>query len=640
MANRPRRQLQSENCKLQNGNCKMNTEVKKMEKLQTQSLDCGILYREFTIPGTVNPDTKILDLTFSSEEPAERFFGNEILDHSPESVDLSRAEAKKMPLLWNHNRDEQIGIVESAVVGSDRKGRATVRFGNSEQAKEILADVSDGIKTGVSVGYRIYEMILEKHSEDEGDTYRAIKWQPVEISIASIPLDYSVGTDRSKDGELNEVKIINRSFQVMKDEVKNQEKVEVKTQAPPPEVDTAEIERDTREKEIRRIQEIEAIGEKFNLKAEALKAVRTGDSVDEFRQQVLSTMEEKKHIDTKAAELDIPDKEKKKYSFSKLLISLVTNDPTRAPFEHEVSREMEKKLNKKPQGIFVPHEVLIGDAYKQRTLTAASGAANLVGTEHKAESFIEMLRNRIVVQQLGTLTLTGLTEDLSIPKQSGAGTGNWLATETTSVTAADQTFTAVTLSPKNAAADTQISRQAILQANPSIEALVMSDLIAVLARLIDLGAINGSGASGQPTGILNTSGIGSVTGTSFDWAAAVEFETDVAAANADLGSMYYLTNASVRGILKTRAKDAGSGLFLMEKGEMNGYQVPISNQVPASTMIFGAFNQLIMGFWGVLDLMVNPYLYAATRYVAIHSTQTVDVAVRHAAAFTASSDIS
>jgi HK97 family phage major capsid protein len=104
--------------------------------------------------------------------------------------------------------------------------------------------------------------------------------------------------------------------------------------------------------------------------------------------------------------------------------------------------------------------------------------------------------------------------------------------------------------------------------------------------------------------------------------------------------MNYLTNASVRGLLKTRAKDAGSGLFLMEGDSMNGYPVAVSNQVPASTMIFGSFNQLIMGFWGVLDLMVNPYLLAATRYVVIHSTQTVDVAVRHAAAFSASEDIS
>jgi HK97 family phage major capsid protein len=418
----------------------------------------------------------------------------------------------------------------------------------------------------------------------------------------------------------------------------------VEVNPPPP--DTAAIERETREKELRRIQEIDAIGEKFNLKTEAQRAIKEGKSVESFREDVLKTLESKQHIDTKAVELDIPDAEKKRYSLSNALIALVTNDPARAPFEHEVSRELEKKLNKKPQGLFIPHEVLVGRAYteialkdQERVLTAASGASDLVGTEHLAGSFIEMLRNRIVVQQLGTLTLTGLSESLSIPKQSGAGTAAWLSAETSTVTAADQTFTAVTLSPKNVAADTQISRQAILQANPSIEALVMNDLVAVLARAIDLGAIDGSGASGQPTGILNTSGIGAVAGTALDWDKVVEFETDVAAANADLGSMYYLTNASVRGICKTRLKDAGSGLFLMEGGSMNGYPVAVSNQVPANTMIFGSFNQLIMGFWGVLDLMVNPYLYAATRYVAIHSTQTVDVAVRHAAAFSASEDM-
>jgi HK97 family phage major capsid protein len=415
----------------------------------------------------------------------------------------------------------------------------------------------------------------------------------------------------------------------------------VEVNPPPP--DTAAIERDTREKELRRIQEIMKIGENFGMITEAQAACREGTGVDAFRKQILETLKTQKEIDTKAIELDIPLKEKAKYSLSNVFRALILNDPNQAPFEYEVSREMEKKLDRKPQGIFVPHETIVGDMIQHaaRTLTAASGASSLVGTDHLAGSFIDLLRARVVLQQMGVLTLTGLQGNISIPRQTGPATGGWLSSETAAATETDQSFDSVTLSPKNAYADTKFSRQALLQANPSIEGLVIADLIAVMARAIDLGGINGSGASGQPTGLLNASGLGGVTGTAIGWAEVVEFETDVGESNADdLASLFWLMRPSVRGLLKTRAKDAGSGIFVMDNDMMNGYPARVTTQVPVNTLIFGAFSQIIMGFWGVLDLMINPYLYANNRYVAIHSTQTVDVGVRHAAAFSVSTDIS
>jgi HK97 family phage major capsid protein len=415
----------------------------------------------------------------------------------------------------------------------------------------------------------------------------------------------------------------------------------VEVNPPPP--DTAAIERDTREKELRRIQELIAIGENFGMITEAQAACREGISVDLFRKQILETLKIQKTIDTKASELDIPEGEKKKYNLSNVFRALITNDPTQAPFEYEVSRELEKKLERKPQGIFIPHEVMVGDMIQHaaRTLVAASGGASLVGTDHLAGSFIELLRARVVLQRMGVLTLTGLQGDVSIPRQTGPATGGWLATETSAATETDQSFDSLTLTPKNAYADTKFSRQLLLQANPSIEALVIADLIAVLARAIDLGGINGSGASGQPTGLLQTSGVGTVDGTSIGWAGVVEFETDVGESNADdLASLYWLMRPSVRGLMKTRNKDAGSGIFVMENNMMNGYPAEVTTQMPTSNLVFGAFSQIIMGFWGVLDMLINPFLYANNRYVAIHSTQTTDVGVRHAAAFSKSTNVS
>lgn len=605
-----------------------------------KTMQIGPQYRQietFEIRQLPDNESRTVDVTFSSETPVERFWGFEILDHSPESVNLERMNSQSAPLLLNHDPSQQIGVVEHAEIGADRRGRASVRFGRSQLAEEIWQDVKDGIRRLISVGYRVSEAKLEKETQ-QGDYYRVTAWEPIEVSIVAVPADASVGIGRTAE-QTNEFTIIRSNPIMEEDKIKTEpETPPVQTSATP-----APDESRIRNAEMRRFDEIITIGQTFNLVAEAQRAYREGKSPEQFKSEVLNLLQSRQTIDTRAASLDLGENEKKRYSFSRLLIALVNGEHEKAGFEFEVSRALAAKLNRNPQGVFVPHELLVGKAYTEfnkRDLTAASGAASLVGTNLLAGSFIELLRNKIVVQKLGVLTLTGLSESVSIPRQTGAATAAWLANESTTVTPSDQSFDSVTLSPKNVAADTKISRQAILQANPSIEAIVMNDLISVLALAIDLGAINGSGASGQPTGILNESGIGSVNGTSFSWNQAVELETDVAAANADLGSMYYLTNASVRGILKTRPKDAGSGLFLMEGGSMNGYPVEVSNQVPANTIIFGSFNQLIMGFWGVLDLMVNPYLFAATRYVAIHATQSVDIAVRHAAAFSASTNVS
>lgn len=154
-----------------------------------------------------NEENKTVELTFSSEEPYERWWGIEILDHSSISVNMNRLN-NSAPLLFNHDRDVVIGVVEFAKI-ENKKGHAVVRFGNSEKAKEVFSDVVDGIMKNVSVGYQINEMKLE--SESKGvETYRVTQWEPFEISIVSIPADNTVGVGRISDLEEQEVKILNQ----------------------------------------------------------------------------------------------------------------------------------------------------------------------------------------------------------------------------------------------------------------------------------------------------------------------------------------------------------------------------------------------------------------------------------------------
>lgn len=587
--------------------------------MKNKTLNLPVQFRTVQIrEEDIDKEKRTINLTFSSEQPVERFWGKEILDHSPESVILDRL-LNSAPLLDIHNQARQIGVVEAAFIGDDRRGHATVRFGRNQLAEEKFQDVLDGIVKNVSVGYRIHEAKLVE-TGDEGDTYRITRWEPLEISLVAIPADPTVGIGRS--AEEKPVKIISERRDIkLEDESK-------KPETPNP---TVNVE-DAVKKERARIAEISAMGEQFKMQNEAREAIKNGDSIDSFRQKVLDKIASQPHIDTQQADLGLEKRDIRQYSILRGIQAMLTGDWSKAGLELECSREIEKRLNQPPKGFYVPHEIL------KRELTLSSGGTGLVGTDHLPQNFIELLRNRAKVAQLGARTLSGLVGNVSIPKQSGAATAYWVG-DSEAVTESDSAYTTLDLSLKTIGAATLYSRALLLQSNPSVEALVMDDLSQVLALGIDLAAIAGTGTNNQPTGIINTNGVGSVVGTSLAWAGVVELETDVLAANADVGSMAYLTNASVNGLLKTRERASGTARFLVEDGIMNGYPVAVSNQVPSATMIFGVWNQVIIALWGGLDIWPDPYTSAADGGVYIRAFQSCDIGVRHPAAFSVASSI-
>ena len=146
-------------------------------------------------------NSNVFELSFSSEEPYMRYFGNEILDHADGACDLSRLNEIGV-VLFNHNRDKVIGKIENAWIEENR-GKAKIKFDSDDEAKTIMEKVSSGTLRGVSVGYVVdaWEVVKEgKMSTDgrfEGPCYIARKWTPLEISIVSIPADSTVGVGRS-----------------------------------------------------------------------------------------------------------------------------------------------------------------------------------------------------------------------------------------------------------------------------------------------------------------------------------------------------------------------------------------------------------------------------------------------------------
>lgn len=233
----------------------------------------------------VDADTRTVNLAFSSEEPYDRWWGREILDHGKKSVRLDRLKSGG-PVLCDHDARDIVGVIESVSIDGDLVGRAVVRFGKSERAEEVYQDVLDGIRRNISVGYVIHKAQLVETGDDTIETYRVNDWEPFEISLVSIPADTTVGVGRAA-GE--ESPVIPASIETK--QTKQERTMEKEQQA----TDLAAIEaraKEQAEKETaKRMNEIFTIGEDhadiggLDL---ARAAVKDGISVAEFQSRLLA----------------------------------------------------------------------------------------------------------------------------------------------------------------------------------------------------------------------------------------------------------------------------------------------------------------------------------------------------------------
>lgn len=625
--------------------------------------------------GAVDAEARTIELAFASDEPYQRWWGREILDCTAAAVDLSRLN-NRHPLLLNHDTAQQIGVVERAWVDGDRKCRAVVRFSRSALGEEVYQDVLDGIRELVSVGYSIDDMVLESRSDDDA-TYRVTRWTPFEVSIVPVPADAQVGVGRSMAPA--------GAATAQPKEIPVSETTTVApATAPAPDIrviasDAVRVERD-------RVAQIRAMGQAHSLVDLADKAVGDGTSVDSFRAAVLDKLVQAGTLKPAAAsaEIGLTEKEKRAYSVVNLMHALLEPSDkaaqARAAFEIEASVAARKQRPVDEQGVHgshravgytVPVDVLAGQLGHERSAAAqaaqllqramqrdlvvgtTTAGGHLVATDLLASSFIDLLRNRMVLGALGATVLDGLVGNIAIPSQTAGATTYWVA-EGSAPTESQLTVGQVTMTPKTVGMFTDYSRKTLLQTTPAIEMLVRADLAAGIALEIDRAGIAGSASGAEPRGVINTAGIGAVAGgtngAAPTYANVVALEEQVAIANADIGNMAYLTNAKMRAQLKLTQQFASTnGVPVWQGGEVNGYRAVASNQVPSnltkgtssgvcSAIVFGNWADLLIGMWGGLDLILDPYALATSGGRRIVALQDVDVAVRRAASFAAMLD--
>ncbi|MBS0370197.1 MAG: phage major capsid protein [Proteobacteria bacterium] len=656
----------------------------------------------------VDADTRTIRLTFSSEEPVDMWYGTEILSHAKGAMRMGQRQ-QTMPLLYNHNRDRLLGIVETIELDTAaRKGVAVVRFAPGEDGDWAMQQVNAGCLVNVSFMYRVWVWV----EDVEEESYTAIDWEPYEVSLVTVPADASVGVGRSADDTENPVEIQTRGSPPGAQQDKTDQPApagfftpgarQSQTPEPPkgadmkrnrhplqnqagdettqsagggaPVVDAAREQARGAEAERKRMSEIEALCDKYKVTPELKREmIQKGASVEQAKLTVVDmVLERAKREGKPAADFgdttnpDLTEREKARYSMLRAVNAAISGDWSKAGFELECSNAIGQRLGRgaAERAFFMPTNLqFYAQSERAAYATGAAGTGGaLVATNLLAGSFIEVLRNKARVLQLGATVLSGLVGNVDIPRQTGATQTFWTA-EGVNTSEGEATFDKVSLTLKTIGTYSQITRNMLLQSTPDIDMIARADLIAQIALGIDLAALSGTGSGGQPLGIANVSGIGSVVGgvngAQLTIDNMIDLETAVTYANAPEDSLAYLTNAKAIGWLKKQKSTTGQYLWTnapnggrsATPGEINGYSVARSNQARStltkgtangvcSEVFFGAWSELLIGEWGVLEIVPNPYDAAVYKNggVLLRALQSLDIGVRHAASFSTMSD--
>ncbi|MEI6178002.1 MAG: phage major capsid protein [Verrucomicrobiota bacterium] len=321
--------------------------------------------------------------------------------------------------------------------------------------------------------------------------------------------------------------------------------------------------------------------------------------------------------------------------------------------ELECSEEIEHRSGTKANGFFIPNQILVEK--RGLAVTTSSGADGGLAVGTITEGLLEALRPASKVIAAGATIFSGLSSNIAIPRQSAASTASWHS-ELGELDDVSGTIDQITLQPNRVGSFVELSNQLLVQVNPSIEGFIQNDLIQAIATAIDAAAINGTGANNQPLGILHTPNIGSVVGgtdgAAPSWSHICQLVEKVADANADFGSLAYLTNSKVAAKLRSSAKVTGTdSRMILEGNTLLDYPVLFSNNVPSgltkglanavcSAIIFGNWADVLIGQFGLgTDLIVDRFTKATGGVTRVIAQSFVDIAVRREASFAAMLDV-
>lgn len=611
----------------------------------------------------------------SSEEPADQWFGREVLSHKDSAVRQDRLKAG-IPLLFNHDRDQHMGVVDGYSIKSG-KLRVEGRWSSSDFAQQKKRDYDEGILKDASVGYMIHKIQRDQVGENPSsdDTLNVIDWEPMEASLVTIPADPTVGVGRAA-GEIEvpvAVEVVRRSVPDVEPAAPAAIPVviEVRTtmaeQTQVPDANQVEIARRDRIMALASDKEFS----RFVTTADAREAIEKSMSADAFAESISRKMvaaNDASKVGT-AGENVMRDagKDARKYSLARAHRFAInqakqgTFASEDTSFEREVSEEISKRLGVKTMGLLIPNSV-------SRTVSAGSGSGltaqtALISTVTQPD-VIEMYRNRPRVLALGATRLGGLSGIIRLPRQTGAGTFAWLA-ENANTTASDVTTDYVSITPRRGSIQNKYTIELLAESSADVENLLANDRNRVTSLAIDFASLAGPSGGASPVGILNTSGLATISasgatlanGKALSYADWLKFESTVAAANADSATSGFLLTPEVRAQAKgTPMFASGYAMPIWSSNQRDpdglevgplGYKAGVTNQMPKNFgsgtnlhgVVFGDFSQVIVADYGASELIVDPYTAAGQGVFVVTERVLMDVAVRHISAFVACEDV-
>jgi len=644
-----------------------------------------------TIPSSYDAKTHTVKATVSSETPVAVIDWDrwEIVDEILLADGMSVPDNGQVPLLDSHDRSSVESILGSGRNFAKDGGLQTcdVLFSAADDGAEAELKVREGHLTDFSAGYNPTESTYipegQKQSingrEYAGPVKVTTKWNLRELSLVPIGADALAKVRSLKLTQQQREILVGKgmpatatdqeAIEFLKRElIKPPSTPNTERAIPmPPEVAPAVPATPTREDGVReereRVADINALVTQFKdntpagMRELADKAIKEGMAVDAFQRACLEQLAKAKPVERMDPNIGLGPKDLKRYSILRA-ISSIASGKVLDGLEREASDAVAKLMKREAKGFFIPNDVIAEERAQnitpdmfaraitllasQRALnvTTSGSGGYLVGTNVLIGSMIELLRNAALLTQLGITQLTGLTGNIAIPRVTGGATAYWLP-ETGTVTESDQAFSQLGLSPHRLVGDTAYTKELIGQTSLDVEAFVRQDLMAVLAIALDLAGIAGTGADGQPKGILNTTGIGSVTfGATATWAKVVSFETALATANVRRGDRKWLTTPGAKGKWKVTPQVSNYPVYLWNgQGDLvNGYPAYDTNQVPSDRAIFGVWSELIMALFAGVDVVVDPYSLKKQGQVEVTTTMWGDFGLRHPVSFVASTD--
>ena len=631
-------------------------------------------YRELTLDTkAVISDERTLDLSVSSDRAYERWWYYEILEHTKEAIDLARLN-NGANALYNHNRDDYIGVIEKAWLDGGKLYN-TIRFDTHELAEKIMRSVNNKVIKNVSIGYRIHELVLVKKSDDDLNTYKATKWTPFESSFVTVPADASVGVGRQyfdlakTVGEAlgqppNWEELNQKVNQVVEsvDKILSEEK-DMEGEASTPTLEVVN-ENQIRQQERERIASITAAGKKYGCAEIAERAIAEGFSIEQARNlmadKVLNGSQRVSPVARELKPVDLDNKDARNYSFLKAIgFAAGKISADKAGLELEVSRDLEERIGKPPEGIYVDQSRLVSYRAPYDTTTPAA-AGNLISTDLLASRFIEQLYNQSAFLSMGVTSLRDLLGNIELPRESTYTRGYWVG-EGQPITEDEGTFDKIGLSPKKLACLSKVTYEMINQSSIDIEQLMRARLIRGLALELDRTIGFGSGIGEEPLGIVSHPEVLSIVlgtnGAPLDWAAVVAMQTQIDRANAmNGGSFGYVFNSATKGkLMTTLDHNTGAGRWIWQntssesEGRIAGYRARCSNQIPNDLVkgtatnltagFFGDFSNVLMGIWSGLDVMVDPYSESTNAIIKVIAKQLVDLELTRGQYFCTVTDI-